>query len=800
MALYSFLVSSGSTANQACSTGPSFYVYANLPASQCNPCLPFTCWPCLTTSDLIYSDSGLTQTVGDGYYSNDTNGGAYAYWYIVGGLPQSAGFSSCSVFPTPTPTATETPTPTPTLTSNFQPTPTPTITPSPTGTFVPLPDLEVNFKRIADDFQYLADKHKQINSFGLGDTDQLGYLIQSRDKQPNPSDNSPYFPLLYVVPSRIINDLRFKTWTFNVVSLDIVERDLGNSLDTLSDTLQILNDVISQFRLSVTNPLGNFNILYYLDDVVQCTPFQEKNQDLTNGWSGLLQIKTKTPLDRCDAAYLPFTGTPIYHEGINFKTFIDDFRLLSDHHKQLNSFGWGDYDDFSYVVDSRDKQDNPTYQAPYYPYLFVIPNTAVQEFGFMTYEFTVIVSDIVERDLDNMIDVWSDTNQIMDDIISQFRLSVTDSLGNFNEKYYLDDVVECTPFIEKYADMVAGWTATFIIKVKTPLDRCDAAFEIMDGPYPTPNPSPTPSVTPTLTITPTITSTPTETPTPTLTQTITVTPTVTPTVTETLTPTPTTTVTPSITPTMNPLCPEEITITNSTLSQYNGTYQRIYSYTGGSFDYIFRLNNGTWNTGVDAGLDYGVLYGRFDGTTYFTLYAQANGSNVITQYNVGESTLGYGPDISGFTQGYGATTSFLTVQLFPSVDVKYPGRGLGLNQFYLAYPQTCPTPTPTKSPTPTPTLTPTNTLTPTSTPTPTLTRTETPTPTPTKTIPATPSVTPTFTPTPSGTPTFFPPEDCVWNTNNTNWENDTNTWDSCSNPVWNTNTNEWENEMEDWND
>jgi hypothetical protein len=466
------------------------------------------------------------------------------------------------ITPTPTPTITQTSTPTPT---SQTPTPTPTqtgtpnITPTPSSTGIP--QLGINFKTIADDFKYLANKHKQINSFGIGDTDQLGYLIQSRDKQENPSDNSPYFPLLYVVPSNIKNDLRFKTWTFNVVTLDIVERDLANSLDTLSDTLQILNDVISQFRLSVTNNQGNFNTLYYLDDTVQCNPFQEKYQDLCNGWNGLLQIKTKTPLDRCAAAFNTFTGTPIYHEGINLRTFIYDFQLLADHHKQINSFGWGDFDDFSYNVDSRDKQDNPTYNPPYYPYMYVIPNNATQEFGFMTYEFNIIIGDIVDRDLNNMIDGWSDTNQILDDIISQFRLSVTDSLGNFNQDYYLDDMVDCSPFIEKYDDMLIGWTATLRIQVKTPLDRCDAAFDTMTGPEPTPNPTLTPTPTGTLIPSPTPTNTETPTPTPTITDTPTPTPTITDT--PTSTPTPTITDTPTSTPTPTITASQTPTITAS---------------------------------------------------------------------------------------------------------------------------------------------------------------------------------------------------------------------------------------------
>jgi uncharacterized delta-60 repeat protein len=91
---------------------------------------------------------------------------------------------------------------------------------------------------------------------------------------------------------------------------------------------------------------------------------------------------------------------------------------------------------------------------------------------------------------------------------------------------------------------------------------------------------------------------------------------------------------------------------------------------------------------------------------------------------------------------------------------------------------------------PTPSNTPTRT--------PTATNTATPQVTPTNT--ATPSITPTFTPTPSGTPTVIPADDCIWDTNNTNWENDTNTWDSCFNTNWDTNTNQWNIETEDWND
>jgi hypothetical protein len=185
------------------------------------------------------------------------------------------------------------------------------------------------------------------------------------------------------------------------------------------------------------------------------------------------------------------------------------------------------------------KEDNTSFNSPYYPYFYVIPNDVIQKFGFMEYKFTFIVSDIIQRSLENQVDVLSDTLQIMDDILGQFRLSVTNSLGNFNELYYLNTPIVCTPFLEKYDDLLGGWVAEITIEVKTPLDRCDAPFNLFVSPTPSPTPTNTPGLV-----------TPTNTPSPTQTPTNTATPSQTPTQTSTpgASPTPTPSITPSATP------------------------------------------------------------------------------------------------------------------------------------------------------------------------------------------------------------------------------------------------------------
>ena len=112
-------------------------------------------------------------------------------------------------------------------------------------------------------------------------------------------------------------------------------------------------------------------------------------------------------------------------------------------------------------------------------------------------------------------------------------------------------------------------------------------------------------------------------------------------------------------------------------------------------------------------------------------------------------------------------------------------------------PTSTPTPTvtdtPTQTPTPTVTETPTETPTPTVTDTPTQTPTNTPTVTPSITPTITPSITPTitqspsqtptpsFTPTPSATPQLIP-DNCIWNTNNTNWDVEDSLWNVCDIP------------------
>jgi hypothetical protein len=241
-----------------------------------------------------------------------------------------------------------------------------------------------------------------------------------------------------------------------------------------------------------------------------------------------------------------------------------------------------------------------------------------------------------------------------------------------------------------------------------------------------PNLCPTPTATATPTATPGLSPTPTATPglSPT------------PTNTNTSTPTQTRTPTPSVSPPFTSICPEQIILSSSTVGTYAGTYNRLYNSTAGNFTYaIWQSYDNTWRyDSVDGSGNYGVVYGKTDGTNYWTILNRittSGGSQV--GYVVTQTSGSYALDQVGWGLGFGLSGQELLS------GVQYPVRGNASVAFYVYYPSVCPTPTPTPTQTKTPTATPTNTSTPTQTGTGSI---PSPSPTPTSTLTATPSSTP----------------------------------------------------------
>tara|TARA_R110000823_G_scaffold302859_2_gene424151 strand:+ start:1044 stop:1583 length:540 start_codon:yes stop_codon:yes gene_type:complete len=169
----------------------------------------------------------------------------------------------------------------------------------------------------------------------------------------------------------------------------------------------------------------------------------------------------------------------------NLKNIIDDFRLLVEKHKQINSFGCGDIKDLIFLTQgkqneqaiSKDVVDNTTNGAPLYPLLYVIPQMANRDGGQITYNFNVLICDIDNvKNKSIQIDLWSDTLEMAEDVVAQFTYSVNEQQGDYYDKYDVVLPVNITPFNEAYEDKLFGWNIAIQIIVDKPLNRCIAPF------------------------------------------------------------------------------------------------------------------------------------------------------------------------------------------------------------------------------------------------------------------------------------------------------------------------------------
>ena len=78
------------------------------------------------------------------------------------------------------------------------------------------------------------------------------------------------------------------------------------------------------------------------------------------------------------------------------------------------------------------------------------------------------------------VDLWSETLQIAEDILAQYKYSVNTSQGDYESRYDLSLPTAITPFSEKYDDILVGWNLELSVIVDQPLNRCLAPFNTFE--------------------------------------------------------------------------------------------------------------------------------------------------------------------------------------------------------------------------------------------------------------------------------------------------------------------------------
>jgi len=184
---------------------------------------------------------------------------------------------------------------------------------------------------------------------------------------------------------------------------------------------------------------------------------------------------------------------------MTYKEIVDQIAVICSTHDIIRDFGYGAISDLKTL--NSEALVTITDDSPYtesqtlYPYVFLNPTQSTRTSQMVSYRFNMIVMDTVldnglelitntPGDVDQkdppygqVLQVQSDCQQYVDDIIARLRFG---NPTNIDQKYDpLVDVqltVNLTPFKERFADTVAGMTATIEIQVTKPINECIAPY------------------------------------------------------------------------------------------------------------------------------------------------------------------------------------------------------------------------------------------------------------------------------------------------------------------------------------
>ena len=160
----------------------------------------------------------------------------------------------------------------------------------------------ITFRNAVGFLETIADKHYMINSFHSGFMDEVDI---------NKLGATDYV-ILYAEPGTATVAKGVMTYNFTIYVLDMINDEIGDApnnerlgrLDTLSENLQILQDVINEFHRSL------YSTSWVDDEVVlelpiSCEPFTARFDNLLSGWSASISMQVNNTNNLCIVPITP---------------------------------------------------------------------------------------------------------------------------------------------------------------------------------------------------------------------------------------------------------------------------------------------------------------------------------------------------------------------------------------------------------------------------------------------------------------------------------------------------------------
>jgi hypothetical protein len=148
----------------------------------------------------------------------------------------------------------------------------------------------------------------------------------------------------------------------------------------------------------------------------------------------------------------------------------EQFRYIAEKHLILNSFH----------TNSLEEMDVNKWDMSEFPLLYAQVTGAAVEEGVTTFNYEVIVATVtIEAQLPTLDDSYTETFLILQDVIAVLENTIGSPItgvGNLtlgDPVYGLEMPVQCTPFAQRFDNLLTGWSTQMSIRVPNPLELCN---------------------------------------------------------------------------------------------------------------------------------------------------------------------------------------------------------------------------------------------------------------------------------------------------------------------------------------
>ena len=154
----------------------------------------------------------------------------------------------------------------------------------------------ISFRNVVGYLETIADKHYEIESFHSGMMDEVDI---------NKLGATDYV-ILYAEPGSAVINQGVLTYNFTIFVMDMINDEVGDEpnkqrlgrVDGYSETLNILQDVVAEFKHSLTTQSWVDNEVV-LQLPITAEPFTARFNNLLTGWSASISVDVNNKNNLC---------------------------------------------------------------------------------------------------------------------------------------------------------------------------------------------------------------------------------------------------------------------------------------------------------------------------------------------------------------------------------------------------------------------------------------------------------------------------------------------------------------------